>query len=89
MTGLRIAGHPELKVGSSVRVALYGGPREEPLVIQAEVVRDAGADGLGLRFCALDAEQQVWLGRLLDGLAPIEQVCAGPEGRPVVVSKLV
>ena len=90
MTGLRIAGHARLKVGSSVRVALYGRPREEPLVLGCEVVRDAGEEGLGLRFGSLDVAERAWLERLLRELPPLELlVGAAPEGKPIVVSKLV
>ncbi len=48
--GMRVEPHPDLGVGDALRLAIYGRPREDPFIVRAQVVRDDGPDGLGLRF---------------------------------------
>jgi hypothetical protein len=91
--GMRIAWHPELTVGDRFGVAIHGSAREEPLVLQAEIVRDDGVSGFGLRFVDLGEEDGQRLDALLESLAllePVESLCEGdPDGQNLVVSRLL
>lgn len=72
--GVRIVGVTGLEVGTRARLALYGGRREEPVVIEAKVLRDDGDAGLTFRFEALGEDQQKGLAKLLDGLSHLESL---------------
>jgi len=86
LDGVRVRGGPELEPGATVTLALYGGRREEPLVIKSFVVR-SGEDGeVTFRFEELSADQERRLEKLAIGLGRLESL----EGDgPVVVTKLV
>jgi hypothetical protein len=74
-------------------VAIHGSAREEPLVLQAEIVRDDGVSGFGLRFTDLGEADGQRLDALLESLAslePVESLCEGdPDGQSLVVSRLL
>ncbi len=40
MGGMRIEPHPGLEMGKTLRLAIYGAPREEPFIVRARVVRN-------------------------------------------------
>lgn len=89
-TGMRIAPEAGLEVGGRIRVALHGLPREEPIVLQALVVRDAGDDGYGVQFCETDEAILERLGRLLEQLPPLESLDGeGLPGAGLVVSRVL
>ncbi|MGH0038346.1 MAG: PilZ domain-containing protein [Myxococcota bacterium] len=101
--GMRIAPHPDLQVGDSIRIALHVGERMEPLVVGARVDRCDGERGLLLRFEDLDPDASEYLAKLVDGLpelapnreddapAPTSEEAAGDgsEGGEVVVSEIL
>jgi hypothetical protein len=71
--GVRITTSSQPRLGSVVTLALYGGSREEPVVVQARVVRVAGEEA-GMRFEGLDADRRRDLARLLDGAPRVERL---------------
>jgi hypothetical protein len=87
--GVRIVGHAGLEVGSDVTIALYGGRREEPVVIEATVVRDDGEDGMALAFKPVSTSQGRAIEKLIAGLPPVEFLCDGDKEQDgVVIAKV-
>jgi hypothetical protein len=89
--GVRIARRDELKleVGAVVTLALYSGPREEPLVLEATVLRDDGDDGVGLVFNSVSDSQLRELDRICSMLPPLESLReGGEEPERVVVTQV-
>jgi hypothetical protein len=90
LVGIHIESRPGLEVGSRTALALYGRSREEPVIVEACVVRDDGARGLGLQFDSMTPEQTQQLERLIEQLPPLESLQEGdPEGERLVVSRLI
>jgi hypothetical protein len=90
MRGMRLAPHPDLRVGSRIAVALYRGASLRPIVLEGEVLRDDGAMGVGVRFDPLSPDQARELGSMLEQLPQIRTTYAGEdEAEAVVVAKLV
>ncbi len=48
--GMRVECLPGLELGGQLKLALHGPGAAEPIVVDAEVVRDDGEEGLALRF---------------------------------------
>jgi hypothetical protein len=71
VSGVRIVWSPPPRVGARVTLALYGGPREEPVVVSAEVVRVEDAETC-LRFLRVSASQARALEKLAGGEARVE-----------------
>jgi hypothetical protein len=89
LQGVRIVDHSGLEVGSEVTLALYGGRREEPVVIEATVLRDDGEDGLALVFNSVSDSQRRALERLRAGRPPLESLRDGArESDAVVVAQV-
>jgi hypothetical protein len=78
--GMRVDRHPDLRVGSRVRLALYDAAREAPLVVDAVVARDDGPRGFGLQFLGLTPELDARLEALVAGLPPVERLVDGESG---------
>jgi hypothetical protein len=72
--GIRIARQAGLAVGQRLALGLYGTAGGAPLVIEAEVVRDHGARGLGLVFRGVRPEQRRQLEELVSTLTPLESL---------------
>jgi len=53
--GMRVDPNPGLEPGQRLRLALYGGAREEPSIVSARVVRNDGDAGVALQFEQVDA----------------------------------
>jgi len=83
--GVRIAGHSGMEVGSVVTLALYGGRREEPVVVEANVVRDDGEEGMGLTFGSATASQRRAIEKLIAGLPLVESLSDSDKERDGVV----
>jgi hypothetical protein len=88
LQGIRLAPHEGLAVGSRLTLALHGSSRGAPLLLEADVVRDDGERGLGLRFVLLSPADKDELARLIAELKPIESL-RDREGEPLVVSQIV
>jgi hypothetical protein len=87
--GVRIVEHSGLEVGAEVTLALYGGRREEPVVVEATVLRDDGENGVALVFNSLSDGQRHALEKLCSALPPVESLREGakePDG--VVVAQV-
>ena len=85
--GIRIVDRPGIPVGSRLTLALYGGRREEPIMVEAIVVRE-DPGGLALRFDSVRPEQRAQLEKLAVGLPALRSL-DGHEDPPLIVSRLV
>ena len=72
VSGLRIARHGGLQVGSHLALAIYGTEAAPPLVLEADVVNDQGDAGLGLRFTSVTPDSRRKLQAILDRLPELE-----------------
>ena len=88
LEGMRVARDPGLRVGTEVAVAVHGAPRTEPMLLTAVVVRDAGEQGMGLRFTDLRAAQRAYLADLLADLPAVESLDGDDGNGGLVVSEL-
>jgi hypothetical protein len=88
LQGIRLAPHEGLGVGSHLTLALHGGSRDAPLLLEADVVRDDRDRGLGLRFVLLSPADKDALANLIAELKPIESL-RDREGEPLVVSQVI
>jgi len=88
--GIRIARQPGLAKGMRIAIGLYGSDGGTPLVLDAEVVADHGARGLGLAFRTVSAEQRRALEALVAALPPLESLGNDAEtARGLVVSRVI
>jgi hypothetical protein len=87
--GMRVEGNPQLELGMRLRLAVFGAPREEPILVRAEVTRaDDGTHGL--RFVDVGAEAAARLEKLvahLPSVEPLDQDEA--DGLGAVVTRIV
>ncbi len=88
LQGIRLAPHEGLAVESRLTLALHGSSRGAPLLLEADVVRDDGERGLGLRFVLLSPADRDELAKLIAELKPIESL-RDREGEPLVVSQII
>jgi hypothetical protein len=86
--GLRVEPHPELALGDRVKLAIWDAACESSLVVEAEVARDDGPQGLLLRFAPLEGEAARELERILERAPQIETSASAP-GRGLVVGELL
>jgi len=70
--GMRIDRQPDLRVGATLRIALYDAAREAPVVVTARVERDDGAKGMALRFEAIAPDLTGRVEELVATLPPVE-----------------
>ena len=90
--GLRVEQHPALAVGSELRLAIYGDSARDPLVVKAQVVRDYGDRGLGVRFEGVDPARAQELEAIVTSAPAVESVRAGdgdPESAGVLVAEIL
>jgi hypothetical protein len=87
LSGVRIVTSSVPQVGAHVTLALYGGPREEPVVVEAEVVRVSGAES-SLRFLGLGAGARRQLENLA-GERPAFESLQIETGEPLVVARVL
>ncbi len=85
LEGVRIVGLSGLAVGSEVTLALYGGSREEPVVLEATVLRDDGEDGQALVFKSVSDSQRHALEKLRAASPPLESLRDAARERDAVV----
>lgn len=78
--GMRIEPHPDLAVGDRFRVALHGPAPNEPLLLEAEIVRDDGAAGFGVTFGRISREMARELEKLVACLPDVESLEDGEVG---------
>ncbi|HTO56000.1 MAG TPA: PilZ domain-containing protein [Myxococcota bacterium] len=87
--GIRIARQAGLAVGQRIALGLYGNGAGQPLVIEAEIVRDYGARGFGLVFRGLKPEQREQLTQLVETLAPLESLEGETTATRLIVSRVL
>lgn len=89
--GMRVDPTPHLGIGQQLQIAIHAGAGQTPLVVAAEVVRDDGPGGFGLRFIGLDEAAERYLGKMVDSLPDPD--AKGPstasEDGEVVISQIV
>jgi hypothetical protein len=78
--GMRVEPNPDLEPGTKLRLAIYGAAREEPFLVEAEVVRNEGDDGVALQFEALSPDIVQRLERLVASLPAVESLEDGETG---------
>lgn len=77
-------------MGAKVRIAIYGGSREEPFLLSAHVIRDDGNEGIALRFEHVEESTAARLEELVAGLPSVERLADGETGSlGTVLSRLV
>jgi hypothetical protein len=87
LSGVRVVTSSPPRVGAHVTLALYGGPREEPVIVEAEVVRVSGAES-SLHFVGLRAGERRQLEKLAGDRPILEALQADPDERLVVARVL-
>lgn len=89
-TGVRILGLPNITVGKTLKLAMYGGPKDAPFIVDATVVRDEGDQGIALTFHDRNPAQQKRLEDLCAALPEIDRLDAGTPGAGrVVISEIL
>jgi hypothetical protein len=86
MSGVRLTGRTGLEEGAEVTVALFVAPREEPIVVAANVVRVGAHAGAALSFGPMEPPVQEALARILRS-QPVLDALDGPDseaGRTVI-----
>lgn len=78
MSGMRIATTPAPGPGTEVALALYGGGREEPILVSGVVVRVDG-DECALRFTGLGPAERKGLAAFLEGTPRLERLAGHRE----------
>jgi c-di-GMP-binding flagellar brake protein YcgR/Tfp pilus assembly protein PilZ len=86
--GIRVEPHPELALGDRVRIAIYDSASNASLVVDAEAVRDQGAQGVVLRFENVPDDARRQIERILAAPPQIESAGAAA-GSGVVVAEML
>jgi hypothetical protein len=86
--GIRVEPHPELALGDRVKLAIWDAACISSLVVEAEVARDDGPQGLLLRFAPLGEEAARELDRILERSPQIETSASAP-GRGLVIAEML
>lgn len=87
LDGISIEGSHELKPGMKVTLALYGGHRSSPVVVEAEAIR-VGAGEAALVFGRLSNEQQDRLARLI-AEQPAVELLEQPAAQRVLATRIL
>lgn len=88
--GMRIEPHPDLHVGDRFRVALHGPAPDEPIVVQAEIVRDDGDGGFGVVFDPIERAHAARLEKMVACLPDVESLEDGEvAGLGAILSEIV
>jgi hypothetical protein len=87
--GMRVEGTPNLEVGKRLRLAVFGAPREEPILVRAVVTR-AEDGGYGLQFVDVGAESGSHLEHMVAHLPSVESLEGDEaEGLGTVVTRIL
>jgi hypothetical protein len=65
------------EIGARLELVVYGPSESAPLYVDAEIVRDDGARGIGLRFCNLARETSTELEKFVACLPAVESLDDG------------
>jgi hypothetical protein len=72
--GMRVEPNPDLKVGNSMRLAIYGEAREEPFIVHASVEREEADGSFGLKFERVQPALAARLENLIAKLPAVESL---------------
>lgn len=72
--GMLVEPDETLALGETLRLAVFGKAREEPILVEARVVRDDGSGGLALRFDGVLPDQARRLETLVATLPAVERL---------------
>ena len=86
--GMRVDPNRRLAVGQTLRIAIHVNGMDAPLVVESQVQRDDGRDGLALRFVELSRETAEALARALENL-PVLAPTADEREKGFVVSEIL
>lgn len=86
LLGMRVDPHPEFVIGRRMRVAFFDSISRGTLEISAEVVRDDGDRGMGIRFVGMDAQTAARLGELVAALPVVESL--NPRTRSLMLARI-
>ena len=86
--GIRVDPHPALTIGAQIRLAIAG-TGDEPVVVDAEVIRDDGELGTALRFRGLVKNDELRLIQLVEGLPTLESATESGVAQGVVLTQLL
>ena len=88
--GMRVDSHPDLKVGDELMLEIYGFADSAPTPVHATVIRDAGAEGLALRFDHVAPAAARRIEEMVTALPAIEPLAEGESAAMgAVVSRIV
>jgi hypothetical protein len=87
--GARIDPHPDLQVGDRFKLALYDHGSPDSIVVDAEVLRDEGEQGLALQFLDTPARTTRKIERILEQAGEIERCEAPGDAQPLIVAEMV
>lgn len=82
--GMRVEPHPDVSMDDEMKLGLHVRGREQPVVVQARVVRDDGDGGTVLQFFDLDEETRSYLERMVKFLPILAVREAGGDGGVIV-----
>ena len=86
--GMRVDSHPDIAIGDELRIGLHMRGRDEPLVVNARVMRDDPTRGSVLQFFELDADVQDYLGQIIRFLPTLE-VQEGGDDTGILVCEIL
>jgi c-di-GMP-binding flagellar brake protein YcgR len=88
--GMKVERLPGLEIGDRLRLALYGPSEPEAIEIDAEVIRDDGKAGLGLRFTHPSPETSRALEKFVACLPSVESLEDGElDGMGTIISEIL
>ena len=88
--GMRIERHPDLHVGDRFTLALHGPTPGEPIVVDAEIVRDDGDAGFGMVFDGIEGPAAAALEKMVACLPDVESLEDGElAGLGAILSEIV
>ena len=70
--GMRVEHHPDLRIGDRFQIALHGPNPGQPIVVDAEIVRDDGPTGFGVLFDRLGTQEGTELEKMVACLPVVE-----------------
>jgi hypothetical protein len=72
--GMCVEYFADAEIGARLNLAIYGPSESAPLYVDAEIIRDDGERGIGLRFCDLARESSAQLEKFVACLPAVESL---------------
>ncbi len=86
--GMRVEPNENLRIGEYLRLGIYGKAGQDPLLVEAIVVRNDGASGIALHFVWMEPSAPERLEGLIANLPSIESL-QYDKTQPIVLSEIV